>query len=366
MLGGARLRRPSRGALWPERVATALYRGILGREPDLPGLAAKAQALQSGDTLERVIETFIGSPEFRSRFLGAVVPPFELPDLTALMPERYERQPVNGALWNVYAGRDDADMSAMAALIEQHRFYDRFGVWSPVIDLDKQITAAIVTGLGARNCFELGCFTGPVLSLLAEAGISVAGADVSHLAFAFAYPNIRGSMLYGDLLNLELDRTFDVVLCMDVLEHLDPLLLDAHIEKLASILDGDGFLYLNAPMWGPDRVFGLFEEPYLEEWHAVGDAACWRHWPCDERGWPLHGHLVWASSPWWERTFARHGLIRDTVIERAVHRVLGPFFGHAIGRRCLFVLRRPDNRSPSDAVAARVASAIAQVPGLPA
>ena len=132
----------------------------------------------------------------------------------------------------VYLARTDADIALMASLIDRHRFYDRFGVWSPVIDHDKEITAAIVRGLGARSCFELGCFTGPVISLLADAGVSVLGAEVSHLAFAFAYPNVRDSNVFGDLLSLDIDRRFDVVLCMDVLEHVSPLKLDQYIEKL--------------------------------------------------------------------------------------------------------------------------------------
>ena len=51
-----------------------------------------------------------------------------------------------------------------------------------MIDPDKDITAAIVRGLGARGCFELGCFTGSVISILADAGVSILGTEVSHLS----------------------------------------------------------------------------------------------------------------------------------------------------------------------------------------
>jgi len=202
-------------------------------------------------------------------------------------------------------------------------------VWSPVIDLDKEITAAIVRGLGARSCFELGCFTGPVLSLLAEAGISVAGAEVSHTAFTFAYPNIREGMLFGDPLSLDIDRRFDVILCMDVLEHISPVALGRNIGKIVSLLAEDGFVYINSPMYGADRVFGTVFHPYLEEWQTVGDQSFWRHWPCDEKGWPQHGHLVWASVTWWSQIFEAHGLIRDHAVEHVVHRHLAGFFENA-------------------------------------
>src|SRR5208282_995121 len=354
---GSQFRR--REVLSPERIATALYHGILEREPDPAGFRDKVRHLRSGQPLESVVRSFVGSPEFRSLSVRSSVPAAPIPDIRTSMPERYETQCVAGKPMTVYIARSDADIAMMASLIDRHRFYDWFGVWGPVIDQDKQITAAIVRGLGARSCFELGCFTGSVISLLAQAGVSVLGAEVSHLAFAFAYPNVREAMIFGDLLTLDIDRRFDVVLCMDVLEHLSPLRLDEYIERILPMVDDDGYIYLNSPMWGKDRIFGVFEEPYLQEWLDAGDASYWRHWPCDDRGWPIHGHLVWASPNWWEQKFRDYGLVRDTAIEQTIHRNLAAFFAQAVGRRCLFVLRRPGSRRSSAQVAAAVHTALA-------
>lgn len=365
LIGSLGVRVRQGGALSPPRIATALYRGILEREPDLDGLRNQISRLRSGAPLEQVVRNFITSPEFRSSFLERVVPAVQLPDLRALVPSNYEVE--NTCLGDVvvYVARSAADIGLMASLIDRHRYYDRFGVWSPVIDLDKEITAAIVRGLGAKSCFELGCFTGPVISLLADAGIKVLGTEVSHLAFAFAYPNIRDAMLYGDLLALDIDQRFDVVLCMDVLEHIDPLRLDSYIERIASLLNEDGYVYLNSPMWGSDPTFGLFEEPYLAEWRSVADASYWHHWPCDDKGWPAHGHLVWASPGWWSQKFEEHGLVRDSLIEEAIHRCLSGFFAGAIGRRCLFVLRRAVNTRSSARVAAEINDVLSNLPGIP-
>jgi SAM-dependent methyltransferase len=352
------------GSLSPDLVATALYRGLLEREPDRGGLRNWVEQLRSGAGLDQIIRTFINSPEFRSRVLKAAVPDIDLPDLTRAMPEMYRQETVGDITATVYTARSDSDIARMTALIERHRYYDAFGVWSPVIDLDKEITAAIVRGLGARSCFELGCFTGPVLSLLAEAGISVAGADVSHTAFTFAYPNIREGMLFGDPLSLNIDRRFDVILCMDVLEHISPLELDRSIGKIVSLLDEDGFVYVNSPMYGADASFGTVFHAYLEEWQTVGDRSFWRHWPCDAKGWPEHGHLVWASVDWWSRLFEAHGLVRDHGIEQVVHHYLAGFFENTPGRRSLFVLRRPQSARSASA-AAELDAALAQMPNLP-
>src|SRR5437016_3972461 len=102
---GAALRRLSdRGSLSPEMVAAALYRGILGREPDLGGHADKVLQLRHGDALEQVIRTFIASPEFHARMLEAVAPSVRLPDLTQAMPEMYRQE----AGVNVYVAENDA------------------------------------------------------------------------------------------------------------------------------------------------------------------------------------------------------------------------------------------------------------------
>jgi FkbM family methyltransferase len=364
VLRTARGRLADRGPLSPEAVATALYRGILDREPDPGGLDDKINLLRSGMALEQIIRTFTTSAEFRSRMLKVAVPDIDLPDLTRAMPEMYREESFGDVTATVYTAHGDADIARMVALIERHRYYDAFGVWSPVIDLDKEITAAIVRGLGARSCFELGCFTGPVLSLLAEAGISVAGAEVSHTAFTFAYPNIREGMLFGDPLSLDIDRRFDVILCMDVLEHISPVALGRNIGKIVSLLAEDGFVYINSPMYGADRVFGTVFHPYLEEWQTVGDQSFWRHWPCDEKGWPQHGHLVWASVTWWSQIFEAHGLIRDHAVEHVVHRHLAGFFENAPARRSLFVLRHPEN-ARSAAAAAELDAALARMPNLP-
>ncbi|HEX6442999.1 MAG TPA: methyltransferase domain-containing protein [Stellaceae bacterium] len=355
---------PPNAGLTLEEIVTALYRGLFEREPDPGGFEYSMSLLRGGMPVEELVRAVLKSAEFVNRAPELLGPAEALPDLIRAMPERYEWPIVRGNPMPVYVAKTDADMALMESLIRHHRYYDRGGVWSASIDIDKEITAAIVRGLGAHSCFELGCFTGPVLSLLADAGVEVLGNEVSATALACAYPNIRAAIRLGDLLSIDLNRRFDVVLCMDVLEHISPLRLPVYLERLLSLVEDDGYVYLNSPMWGTDRIFGIFEEQYIEEWQQVGDASYWRHWPCDAQGWPVHGHLVWASPAWWERTFEAHGLVRDAEIERAIHHRLGDFFTLSIGRRCLFVLRRPGNRKPSAEVASAVDRVLAKLPAL--
>lgn len=341
-----------------EALITELYRGILGREPDSGGLRSHAAALRSGVALADVARSMISSDEFSQQQKYLRVPPTELPDLTERFPQRYRRNPDGSS---TLAVSDDREFDELENAIHEHRYYDSFGVWSPVIDIDKRVTAALVAGLGARRCLELGCFTGPVLSLLDERGIEVTGVEISHLAFVLAYPSIKNRIRYGDLLAQDLPPPYDAVLAMDILEHFNPLKLDRYLERMRALLDRDGYCLINSPMFGRDDVFGDTDIP-LPEWRAAGPDTFWRHLHCDARGWPMHGHLVWASPSWWESRFAAHGLVRDREIEHRVHCSLGGFFDkYAPARRTFFVLKRDDNANSPREVAERVAAELAEV-----
>lgn len=340
----------------PEAVMEALYQGLLGRPADDGGMKGYVGALRQGYPLAKIVEEILGSAEFKARHPSgepqAAAPLLELPDLTRLHPENYIRREGDAA---IFWAKSDDDFRLIETLITNYRYYDSLGVWNPAIDLDKWVTAAIVEGLGASNCIELGCFSGPVLSLLADRGIDVCGIEVSHLAFVLAYSNIYQYLCFGSLLNQTLGRQFDVFLGMDILEHLSPLDLDAYIDEIARLVKPNGFAYINSPMFGADDMFGTVFEQYLPEWREAGEEHYWRHMHCDARGWPMHGHLVWASPQWWERAFLKRGLVRDRRIEREIHSLLEGFFErNAPARRSFFVLGHADSERDVEPICDRL------------
>jgi hypothetical protein len=174
-----------------------IYLGIFERSPDIGGFESAITALRKGAPLSDIIRNMVASEEFASRNKTALAPSIVLPDLTTLYPDKYVRKGPDSAIFN--ASSDD-DFKLMESLIVRNRYYDSFGVWAPKIDLDKRVTAAIVRGLSAQSCFELGCFTGSVLSLLAEQGVDVCGVEVSHLAFLLAHANVHEKIRFGNLL----------------------------------------------------------------------------------------------------------------------------------------------------------------------
>lgn len=344
-----------------------LYRGIFNREPDRGGGSHYASRLRAGEPLSGVLRHMLASQEFHgSRNLRAIKQS-ELQDITSELPRPYVTEMgLDNLIHHVFRVEDDSEFDLLEQLIIEHRFYDSFGGWGYAIDLDKRVTAAIAKGLGAASCLDVGCSNGPVISLLADAGMEVTGVDFSHLAFALALPNVRDHMRYGDLLTLEFDRKFDVVLAMDFFEHLHPLKVGRHIERAAALIEQDGYLIVNSPMFGTDRVFGTPFPLHLEEWTNEPQDTFWRHIPCDAKGWPWDGHLIWAGVAYWEKQFAAAGLVRDVVIEAAIQESLKGFFEHfAPARKAIFVLRHPDNGRCAAGVAAAVQQAIRKVEGLP-
>jgi hypothetical protein len=357
---------PARLQYAPAVVAHALYQGILNRAPDQNGLRNLTLQLERGRAIDAVAKDLMSSSEFTSIILKQLTPPHSLPDLVQLYPERYERETTPyGVPMTLFKADSDADFDFMENAIAHHRYYDGIGVWGLKIDLDKIVTAALVQGMGAASCLELGCFTGAVISQLEKAGVDVVGLDVSHLAFALAYPNIKNRMVYADLLSARFERRFDVVLAMDIIEHLNPVKFDQYIRAIAALVAQDGYFYLNSPMFGVDDVFGEVFGSYVSQWQEAGEQKLFARLDCDALGWPLHGHLVWASPVWWEQQFAAHGLVRDRVVERAIHDRLGAFFAENPARKCLFVLKHKDSARDVQEVINGIHVALDKVPGLP-
>ena len=319
-----------------------VYKGVYGRDVDRSGYALFVARLKAGTPLSSVIGDLINSPEFSKK--RDVIPyrsEIRLPDLTKIYPEKYSRSETE---FSVFAASSEEDFALLESLMIKYRYYDSMEAYSPIIDLDKLVTASIVIGLNAKSAIELGCFTGPVISLLADRGLDVCGIDISHLAFVLAYDNVRDKMLFGNLLDLKIDSSYDAFVAMDVLEHLNPFYVNLCIEKIRNLVNANGFVLLNSPMFGNDDIFGTVFDVYFPEWQEAGDDSFWRHIHCDARGWPVHGHLTLASPKWWEKVFAQHGLIRDRATETEIQGLLKPFFDrHGPARRALFVLRHANN-----------------------
>lgn len=222
-------------------------------------------------------------------------------------------------------------------------YYETSGEWILGRDRNFEIIASQVRDLGGKSILELGCSTGQVLKELVSRGWDVNGIEASHLNMFLATSDIRSKIFFGDILDLKIDGRYDVILGMDIFEHLNPLKIDRYIAACSALLADEGVLFFNSPIFGEDRIFGTAFPIYLKIWEQSCDGL-FRHLEADDLGWPRQGHLVWARSDWWEAAFLRHGLVRDEGKEVMLQTKYEKFFKQAPARKAIFVLRRSKTR----------------------
>jgi cyclopropane fatty-acyl-phospholipid synthase-like methyltransferase len=149
-------------------------------------------------------------------------------------------------------------------------------------------------GIGPESrVLEIGCGVGPLTQLLAEAVPqgSVVGTDLSPKSIDAARERLapfgNAKLVVGDVLEVDVEERFDVVVLPDVIEHIPLESHDALFERVASWVKPDGFVLLHYP------------NPHHLEWFHV-------HHPerlqiIDQ---PVHADLLLANA-------YRHGLYLD-------------------------------------------------------
>ena len=255
--------------------------------------------------------------------------PGVLPNLRALNPSAYAelRTIDDQAPVPIFRARSLEDFDWLEDMIRSHGYYEHVGVWSLDVDEDKRATAEIISSFTSTRALEIGCASGQVLECLGELGVAGEGVEISALAIGRASKRIRPAIHHADLLDVELTSRYACVFGLDIFEHLNPRKLDRYIARIADLLDDGGLLFCNIPAFAHDRVFGSVFPMYLREWFA--DAARdenFRALHVDDHGWPLHGHLIWATCDWWERQFTSAGFRRETWVETILHRKYDAFY----------------------------------------
>jgi SAM-dependent methyltransferase len=345
-------------ALTSDRVfVEEAYRAILEREADQDGLRFYTGLLREGHSRTAVLLSLARSEEFTSRLAARPA----APDIRHLRPSSYHADvdTRSGAPLLVFEEQAAEGFDWLEAMILEHDYYERQGVWGFDVDVDKRVMAEAVAALGPRSTLELGCASGAVLRCLAERGVEAEGVEISRMALAKAPPEIRPRIHAGDLLQLDLPGPYDVVFGLDVFEHLNPNRLDAYLARVAALTRAGGHVFANIPAFGADPVFGTVFPYYLSGW--AEDAAAGRVFSklqVDEEGFPLHGHLVWADWAWWVGRFERQGLRRETEIEAALHRRYDSYLEkRSPARRSFFVFSKEGSAARAQALAAAIAAA---------
>ena len=334
----------------------AAFRDILGRDADQGGLDFYRRVLRSGVRRTAVLLDIMRSPEFQRSL--APPAPSALPNLVLQRPERYRRtiDRNSGRSILVFDAAQAADFDWLESAVINNGFYEEPGVWILDIDFDKRLVAEMIAAFAPQSALELGTAAGAVLECLDDLGIVAEGVEISAMAIAKASDRVRGRIHAGDLLTLDLAPTYDVVFGLDVFEHLNPNKLDAYVARMARLTREDGFLFCNIPAFGEDEVFGTVFPFYVDGWEeqACGGGLL-RTLHTEETGYPIHGHLTWATAPWWVRHVEAAGFVRDVEIERAFHaKYDGYMTRRSPARRAYFVFAKPAAASRRGAILRRI------------
>jgi len=229
---------------------------------------------------------------------------------------------------------------------------------------DKRTVAALLAlNFGPRRVLEAGCAMGLLVKGLRGLGVDAEGFDFSAWCIKNAPADVRPWIRWGDVLDLKQpDQPYDMVLALDILEHLPPEHVPQAIANLASALAPRGVLYTVVPAYGPNAFGSELYPLQYEEWRRdAGLGIPFRNIPLDDRGRPHLGHLTHATIGWWERAFRRAGLVRLGEVERLLHQRYDERL--EFSRRSFFVYAK-SGRWGSRKTARRLLKRIRAVPGL--
>jgi SAM-dependent methyltransferase len=98
------------------------------------------------------------------------------------------------------------------------------------------VADAIVAQIAPGTVLDAGCAKGFLVSALRERGVEAYGFDVSEVAIAEAPEAARPYVRVGSLTD-PIDRQYDLVSCIEVIEHLDPADAATAVANLAAASD---------------------------------------------------------------------------------------------------------------------------------
>lgn len=155
---------------------------------------------------------------------------------------------------------------ASAAWDAQYRA-GRYAAEAPVPFVDDIIAAADARGL--RNGLYVGCGNGRNYLPLARAGLSLTGLDISEQALrqlAERAPEHEDRLIHGDLAAVPADRTFDLIIGIQVFQHGNRATAHAALRRAQQKLEPGGLFCLRVNAVGTD----VWPEHELTEDHHDG------------------------------------------------------------------------------------------------
>lgn len=99
-----------------------------------------------------------------------------------------------------------------------------------------------------NKILEVGCGDGRLCYEIKNSGLEIVGVDYSERAINFAKlfnPNIK--FYIQNIENLDLNEKFDIIICMEILEHFIPKKIPNILSNISKVLKKDGKLIITVP-----------------------------------------------------------------------------------------------------------------------
>jgi SAM-dependent methyltransferase len=347
--------------LTDEEFLDHIYKKLLGREPDPVGKAHQLKFLRAGNSRAALVLNITEAAEFVFKTVRDNIHHYiKLLPIQDERPESYAilTSPDGKEKTRVFRAAAEGDFDWLERKVIENGYYERPGVWSFLIDEDKRMMADIAAEFEPGSVLDFGCANGAVLKCLQDKGIFGEGVEISRMALDKTFPEIAGRIHYGDLLDLGLDRRYDLILGLDIFEHLNPNKLEKYVSLLYGLLKNGGYLYANIPAYGEDRAFGEIFRVDFTEWEQ--DAAAGRIFravPVDDYGYPKNGHIICAASDWWVGRFENLGFRREVELETGLHEKYDAAMEKiSPARRAYYVFSKNADPPKKQAIAARLKS----------
>src|SRR5258708_22873897 len=108
--------------------------------------------------------------------------------------------------------------------------YQRDEVWT---GLFQNVATHIVRDLQPKTALDAGCAMGFLVEALRDRGVDAHGFDISDFALSNAREDIKPYVWKASMVT-PLERDYDVIISIEVVEHLTPDQADAAVENLCS------------------------------------------------------------------------------------------------------------------------------------
>lgn len=147
-----------------------------------------------------------------------------------------------------------------------------------------------------KTILDAGCGTGLLVRVMTEKGYKPQGVDISRWAIANADDKAKAHLQHGNICDISWleDREFDLVVCMDTLEHLEHEEVGRALDELFRVADREMIFRLPCarPLeWLSNPDPEALADASGDESHSMVVPASYWEWEIARRGWLLSARV---------------------------------------------------------------------------